>query len=256
LGLQSYISLIRELRQKRAHFKVHELLSETIHLSGYLQYLQEDPESAQDRKENINELIGKAAEWEEEQEKPTLVQFLEELSLRTSMEDQSQLPCVKLMTLHNSKGLEFPLVFLVGLEEELLPHANCMADEAQIEEERRLCFVGMTRARRFLYLCAATYRYLWGSPRLMRRSRFLKEIPSAYLHNFSSTTISYEARPDPSSDPEGFSLGSKVFHKEFGRGVIQKSYHSSFGLTYDVLFPETDTKRTLVAKFAKLELIS
>lgn len=255
-GLQSYVSLIRELRQKRAHLKVHELISETIHLSNYLQYLQEDPESAQDRKENINELIGKAAEWEDEQEKPALAHFLEELTLRTSAEDQSQLPCVKLMTLHNSKGLEFPLVFLVGMEEELLPHANCMAEEAQIEEERRLCFVGMTRARRFLYLCAATYRYLWGSPRLMRRSRFLKEIPSAYLHNLSSTTISYEERSVSSSDPEGFSLGDEVFHKEFGRGVIQKSYHSSFGLTYDVLFPETDTKRTLVAKFAKLELIS
>ncbi len=255
-GLQSYVSLIQDLRKKRHHLKVHELLSEVIHLSNYLQTLQEDPETAQDRKENINELIGKAAEWEEEEESPTLIQFLEELSLRTSAEDKSLLPCVKLMTLHNSKGLEFPLVFLVGMEEQLLPHANCMADEAQVEEERRLCFVGMTRARRFLYLCAASYRYLWGSPHLMRKSRFLKEIPSEYLQNLSPTTISYETKHTPSSDPEGFSIGDEVFHKEFGNGIIQKSYHSSFGLTYDVLFPKTDTKRTLVAKFAKLEPLS
>jgi Superfamily I DNA and RNA helicases len=217
--------------------------------------LQEDPETVQDRKENINELIGKAAEWEEEQKHPTLVQFLEELSLRTSAEEQSSLPCVKLMTLHNSKGLEFSLVFLVGLEEELLPHANSLSEDMQIEEERRLCYVGMTRAKRFLYLCAASYRYLWGSPRLMRPSRFLKEIPSHCLHNLSQTMIRTRATEETSSsDPEGFSLGDTVLHTEFGRGIIKKSYHSSFGLTYDVHFPKTGANRTLVAKFAKLQL--
>ncbi|HAB99160.1 MAG TPA: ATP-dependent DNA helicase, partial [Parachlamydiales bacterium] len=253
-GLENYVRLIRSLRQARPHLKVHELISKTIEESRYLQYLQEDPETTQDRKENLNELIGKAAEWEDEQEHPTLVQFLEELSLRTSAEEQSHLPSVKLMTLHNSKGLEFSLVFLVGLEEELLPHANSLSEPMQVEEERRLCYVGMTRAKRFLYLCAASYRYLWGSPRLMRPSRFLKEIPSHYLHNLSQTAVRYQPAQEPSGDPEGFSLGDTVLHKEFGRGIIKKAYHSSFGLTYDVHFPETATNRTLVAKFAKLQL--
>ncbi len=253
-GLENYVRLIRSLRQARPHLKVHELIAKTIEESRYLQYLQEDPETAQDRKENINELVGKAAEWEDEQEHPTLVQFLEELSLRTSAEERSDLPSVKLMTLHNSKGLEFSLVFLVGLEEELLPHANSLGEPTQIEEERRLCYVGMTRAKRFLYLCAASYRYLWGAPRLMRPSRFLKEIPSHYLHNLSQTTIRYQATEENSSDPEGFSLGDTVLHTEFGKGIIRKAYHSSFGLTYDVHFPETATNRTLVAKFAKLQL--
>lgn len=253
-GLHSYVQLIRKLRQARPDSQVHQLIQTTIEESNYLHYLQEDPETYQDRKENINELIGKAAEWEDLQESPALVHFLEELSLRTNAEEQTDLSSIKLMTLHNSKGLEFPLVFLVGLEEELLPHANALSEPTQLEEERRLCYVGMTRAKRFLYLCAASYRYLWGSPRLMRRSRFLKEIPSKYLHYFQENVAFFERSEEQSTDPEGFSLGDSVLHTEFGKGIIRKAYHSSFGLTYDVHFPNSDTNRTLVAKFAKLQL--
>ena len=251
-GLKNYVHLIQTLRTLRPGLKIHELIAETIERSRYFQYLQEDPETFQDRKENVDELIGKAAEWEEEQEHPTLPLFLEELSLRTTADEQGPQAAIKLMTLHNSKGLEFPLVFLVGLEEELFPHANSLDDPAKIEEERRLCYVGMTRAKRFLYLCAATYRYLWGTPRPMRPSRFLKEIPARLLQNLSPATIRREEE-EYSSDPEGFAPGNQVIHKEFGRGIIQKSYHSSFGLTYDVHFPEAGTNRTLVAKFAKLQ---
>jgi DNA helicase-2/ATP-dependent DNA helicase PcrA len=85
------------------------------------------------------------------------------------------------MTLHNSKGMEFELVFLVGMEEDLLPHVNSRGDEKAIEEERRLCYVGMTRAKKHLYLCSTSSRYMWGTQRLMRPSRFLKEIPPQYL---------------------------------------------------------------------------
>ena len=251
-GLQSYVNLIRELRLERPQLKIHELLVQTIEKSRYLQYLQEDPETFQDRKENLDELIGKAAEWEMEQESPTLPKFLEELSLRTTADEQKSLPAVKLMTIHNSKGLEFPLVFLVGLEEELFPHMNSLEDPSAIEEERRLCYVGMTRAKRFLYLTAATSRYLWGTPRFMRPSRFLREIPAQYLQNLSSVSLHREIDDSPSSDPEGFAVGDKVIHREFGVGTVQKAYHSSFGLTYDVYFDEADVKRTLVAKFAKL----
>jgi DNA helicase-2/ATP-dependent DNA helicase PcrA len=129
---------------------------------------------------------------------------------------------------------------------------NSLDDAAKIEEERRLCYVGMTRAKRFLYLCAATYRYLWGTPRLMRTSRFLREIPSQYLQNLSSIAIRREVEEE-SEDPEGFSPGDSVEHREFGVGIVKKAYHNSFGLTYDVHFPESGTTRTLVAKFAKLQ---
>ena len=212
--------------------------------------MQEDPESLDDRKENIDELIGKAAEWEDEREMPTLQQFLEELSLRMNTEEQKNVPSVHLMTMHNSKGLEFSLVFIGGMEEELFPHMNSLDNPESLEEERRLCYVGITRAKRFLYLTAANYRYMWGGPRLMRPSRFLREIPAKYLKNESP--VAYEQESSLGNDPESFAIGDTVYHKEFGQGVIRKSFHTSFGLTYEVAFEDGQMSRTLVAKYAKL----
>jgi len=246
----------------RASMKIHELISTIIEDSGYLEYLKEDPETQQDRKENLDELIGKSAEWEEEREEPTLQAFLEELTLRSNVEEKADLPTVKLMTLHNSKGLEFPLVFLVGLEEDICPHINSKDNVESLEEERRLCYVGMTRARQFLYLTASSFRFMWGVVRPMQPSRFLKEIPAKFLKNLSAVsrapsvsrvpTESHVSADEEYSDDEGFSPGDEVVHSQFGEGVIQKVSHGSFGLTYEVHFSESDTTRTLVAKFAKL----
>ncbi len=253
-GLRDYIRTIHSLREKRPSLRLHELISETISAARYLNYLQEDPETFQDRKENIDELIGKAAEWEQEEEAPSLPKFLEELSLRTNTEENAFVPSVKLMTLHNSKGLEFDVVFLVGLEEDLFPHINTKDDEKAIEEERRLCYVGMTRAKRRLYLCSTIYRYMWGVARFMRPSRFLKEVPAQYLENLSPSNLHQvsEEHTDEESH-EGFAPGDEVLHREFGRGIVQKAYQGSFGLTYEVQFPDADMKRTLVAKYAKLQ---
>lgn len=249
-NLSSFLKLIHRLREERSTLKLFELITEIIESSHYINYLQEDPESAEDRKENLDELIGKAAEWEDEHEMPTLQQFLEELSLRPSAEEQKNTPSVHLMTLHNSKGLEFSCVFIGGMEEELFPHMNALDNIESIEEERRLCYVGMTRAKRFLFLSAATYRYMWGGPRLMRPSRFLKEIPSKYIQNMSP--ILYERENLVSQDPESFAVGNTVFHPEFGRGTIRRVYHTSFGLTYEILFEKGNIARSLVAKYAKL----
>ena len=252
-GLRDYISTIHSLRNKRPSLSLHELISEAVSSTRYLNYLQEDPETYQDRKENVDELIGKAAEWQEENPEPSLTKFLEELSLRTTLEEQPHVPSVKLMTLHNSKGLEFDVVFLVGLEEDLFPHINTKDDAKAIEEERRLCYVGMTRAKRHLYLCSTTYRFMWGTARFMRPSRFLKEIPAQYLENLSSPTLHIEDQQHQEEYTEGFAPGDQVLHKEFGVGVVQKAYNGSFGLTYEVHFPDAGTNRTLVAKFAKLQ---
>jgi DNA helicase-2/ATP-dependent DNA helicase PcrA len=250
-GLTDYLRLIRSLRHQRPSLKLHELIAETISASHYLNHLQEDPETLQDRKENLDELIGKAAEWEDEHESPTLQAFLEELSLRSAADEKTNEPCVKLMTLHNSKGLEFPLVFLVGLEEDLFPHVNSKSTAEALEEERRLCYVGMTRAMRNLYLTAATYRFMWGTPRTMIRSRFFKEIPAEFLQNLSPIqhTPHFE-----STEAEGFSPGDRIIHQQFGSGTIQNVSQSSFGLTYEIHFEDSDQTRSIVAKYAKLRL--
>lgn len=253
-GLKDYIATVHALRAMRSELQLHELISETIQRFRYVNYLQEDQETFQDRKENIDELVSKAAEWQQEQTEPSLTSFLEELSLRTNIEEKGFVPSVKLMTLHNSKGLEFNVAFLVGLEEDLFPHINVKDDPKAVEEERRLCYVGMTRAKRRLYLCSTTYRYMWGVARFMRPSRFLKELPAQYLENLSPSSLHYQkAEEEYEIAVDGFSEGDQVLHKEFGIGTVRKVYQGSFGLTLDVHFSESGVTRTLVAKYAKLQ---
>ncbi len=249
-GLKEYTSLIHKLRgQLHKEHHISDLIKECVLLSRYEDHLKEDPDTFEDRNQNLEALISKAAEWEEETDKPTLSAFLEELSLKASNENEAE-SSIKLMTLHNGKGLEFELVFLVGMEEDLLPHINSKDSPEAIEEERRLCYVGMTRAKKNLFLSGSYYRYLWGSPKMMTTSRFLKEIPSEFLENHSPTDIHQESI----SHQDGlFSPGSKVKHKDFGIGVIQKTYQTSYGLTYDINFEEMSMTRSLVAKYAKLE---
>ncbi len=240
-GLGSYVRLVGVLREKRAGLKIHELIAEVIGESGYLSYLQEDAETFQDRKENLDELIGKAAEWEEENKGGTLGQFLEELSLRSNVQETVHVPTVKLMTLHNSKGLEFSVVVVAGMEEELCPHINANESVEALEEERRLCYVGMTRAKQWLYLTAARYRFFWGTHRPMRPSRFLKEIPAEFVQNLSQA-----------GEGTTFSPGDKVYHQQFGMGIVQQSFETALGLTYDIYFPDSEMSRSIVARFAKL----
>jgi DNA helicase II / ATP-dependent DNA helicase PcrA len=243
-GLQEYLSLIDSLKEMAAQsLPLHEILSQAIERSRYLQYLREDPESYEERRGNLDELISKAMEWEG----GSLSLFLEELSLKSSA-DESTLAqdAVKLMTFHSGKGLEFTTVFLVGMEEDLFPHANARDSEAALEEERRLCYVGMTRAKENLYLSASRYRFLWGSPRMMRPSRFLKEIPSVHLRSY------HHREEDCEEEEYSFHPGDTVIHKDFGAGVVRKTYQTSLGTTYDVFFPLANTTRTLIAKYAKL----
>ncbi len=254
-GLKEYVHIVETLKEMvKMNRPLREIISEVLERSRYLQYLREDPESYEERRENIEELVTKAAEWETEVEYPSLAAFLEELTLKSSSDDKDMsTDQVRMMTLHHGKGLEFTGVFLVGMEEELFPHANSLETEEALEEERRLCYVGMTRAKEYLFLSASRYRYLWGMPRTMRPSRFIKEIPEEFLESQrlsikdrSREDIIYDERETP------FELGESVFHKDFGKGIVQKVYNTSLGLTYDVFFPQANTMRSLVAKFAKL----
>jgi DNA helicase II / ATP-dependent DNA helicase PcrA len=186
-GLREYLDIINRLREIEKEGSLHRLVSETVRLTRYLEVLKEDKETFDDRKANLDELISKAFEWQLSNESSSsssssLGQFLEELTLNTTLDevDPTQ-DKVNLMTLHNGKGLEFRAGFLVGMEEDLFPHANSRDSVEAVEEERRLCYVGMTRAKECLYLTASRSRFIWGSFRAMRPSRFLREIPREHI---------------------------------------------------------------------------
>lgn len=195
-GLTSYLGIIDQLLEWRESVPLYQLITRTINETGYYQTLNEDPETASDRKENLNELISKAKDWEESHENPSLDAFLEEMALKSNLDEaDSSQDRLNLMTIHNGKGLEFPIVFLVGLEEDLFPHVNSRNSESALEEERRLCYVGITRAKKFLYLTHASERLLWGTARSQRVSRFIHEIPPKYL---KTTRSAYARAPSRS----------------------------------------------------------
>lgn len=249
--LQEYINIILSLRTEASALSIAELIEKTLERTRYLDHLKDDPESFEDRKENLDQLIAKAKEFEGH----TLEEFLEEISLKSTADQTINEPCVNLMTLHHGKGLEFPLVFITGLEEDLFPHVRSKYDREALEEERRLFYVGMTRAKSHLFISCAQSRYLFGAYKWMTPSRFLKEIPEQYVEktDIGSDSLSYsEILEDLSSDKE-FLPGDSVVHKDFGVGTVQKGFETSMGKTYDVFFEGDKTTKTLVAKYAKLK---
>lgn len=181
-GLSEYLRVLCHLRKVAKEDSLSALVMAVLRETGYLDYLREDKETFEDRRANLDELVAKAIDWEESCEGGELCNFLEELSLKTTLDEaNAEKDRVSLMTVHNGKGLEFDVTFLVGMEEDLFPHANSRGNYCAVEEERRLCYVGMTRAKEFLYLTSARMRYLWQEQRVMRQSRFLSEIPEEYL---------------------------------------------------------------------------
>ncbi len=280
-ALEQYLNLIYDLRKKVANKEpLFEIISELIERSHYLDYLKEDTEKFAERKENLDELIAKASEYEETHPENALISFLEELSLLSNTETKEQTESLKLMTLHNGKGLEFNTVFITGLEEDLFPHINSKESLESLEEERRLFYVGMTRAKKKLFISSVSYRYLFGTPRMMTPSRFLSEIPEEFIEKAPSQSCSWFGRKrlfqksstdedyadeefedtdyisdkaDEEKKETSFSVGDQVVHSSFGTGTIRKSYNSSFGQTYDVWFERENVKHTLAAKYAKLK---
>lgn len=249
-GLRSYVDTIQSVRHLIANqAPISEMIKELIDRIDYHSILKEDPETMQDRQENLRELISKAVEWQEENVYGKLADFLEELFLKGPSDPTHSQDTLRLMTLHSGKGLEFNIVFLVGLEEGLFPHENSLDSSDALEEERRLCYVGMTRARNYLYLTAARTRFLFGSHRYMTPSRFLSEIPGKYLEKYHEEPFNPYKLKELS---DGFDLDTEVYHKDFGKGTIVKVYQTSLGLTYDILFSESNLIRSLVAKYAKL----
>jgi DNA helicase-2/ATP-dependent DNA helicase PcrA len=219
-ALIGFYTMIEELARKSQEVNVVELLDAVLQSSDYKEYTLEQPDG-DDRWDNILELRGIASDYKELKPPEGLTQFLEGVSLFSDTDElDEKKDVVTLITLHQAKGLEYPVVFIVGMEEGVLPHVRSFDDPAQMEEERRLCYVGMTRAKRRLYLVRALRRSLMGGTSANPPSRFLKNIPS----NLIQTTglFGEEPKPAPKPKPNGpdLSAGDHVEHPKFGKGVV------------------------------------
>jgi DNA helicase-2/ATP-dependent DNA helicase PcrA len=247
-GLKDFLNVMDRIQTIAMESKsIAHLIREVYALSRYSVVLSEEKDSMGDRLENIDELISKADGYDKEHQ-GSLQSFLEDVCLdgqKTNSEgDQHR---ISLMTIHNAKGLEFRLCFIVGLEEDVFPHIRAKNRYEEIEEERRLFYVGMTRAKERLYMTFAKRRFLWGTEKILTPSRFLKELPKEHIAGNEisiKNEVSIEAQD-----------GSRVSHRTFGKGFIVKVYETSYGVTYDVVFDSDLQTRTLVAKYAKLTVL-
>ena len=278
--VKPFVLFIQTLRGKVPFLSVSELLKEIIDETGYVRDLvAEDTEDAQGRIENIEELVNKVVSYEESAESPTLSGFLEEVALVAdidSLEEGSNY--VVLMTLHSAKGLEFPNVYLTGMEEGLFPsYMSLHSDdpEKEIEEERRLCYVGMTRAMKTLYLTCARQRLVRGEVQYNPVSRFIKEVPSLLMETAGYKTDkvkeaqknaayaaaktafkskAFEPRQFTVKKSEGldYGVGDTVQHIKFGRGVVAAIVEG--GKDYEVTVDfESAGRKKMFASFAKLK---
>ncbi len=260
-------------------------LGKALDQSGYLQDLREErSEEAESRIENLIELVSAAREYEGRSPEPSLAGFVDQLSLLSDVDEEagSRDARVLMMTMHSAKGLEFPVVIISGLEEGLFPHSRSIDDEAELEEERRLCYVGITRAQRRLVLTSAARRRVFGDYQATEPSRFLAEIPSELLEEAPSAFLSpqpsfsqfraspyghrgsyrgrvkeeqplYRYEDEDQSVPSGLKVGIRVRHPQFGLGTVLSVEPLDDDTKLVVRFVSVGQK-TLRAKFAKLEV--
>ncbi len=186
LNSREFINVIEELKDKKAQLVISELIKTTLKKTGYTKALEEENTiEAENRIENLEEFLTVAIEFEEEYAENSLSQFLEGITLSSDIDNvEEDEDSVTLMTLHSAKGLEFPVVFLVGMEEGIFPGYKSISEPKELEEERRLCYVGITRAKEHLYLTCSKQRTIFGSTSYNPVSRFLKEIPEDLLEGY------------------------------------------------------------------------
>lgn len=189
VNTRDFIEQMEYLMAKKDELKISELIKETLNKTGYTKALEnENSVEAETRIQNLEEFLTVAMEFEEESVENSLGEFLEGITLSSDidgMEDEED--SVTLMTLHSAKGLEFPVVFLVGMEEGIFPGYKSIGEPKELEEERRLCYVGITRARQYLFLTCAKQRTIFGSTTYNAASRFIEEIPKEYLQGYEDT---------------------------------------------------------------------
>lgn len=282
--LDELSGLLFELMGEAADVPVKQLLDDVLLKTGYLEELQssKDPQD-ESRVENLKEMLSVTEEFavkcERNGEEPTLENFLADVALVADIDDaELGEEAVTLMTLHSAKGLEFPDVFLVGMEEGIFPHSRTLMDENEIEEERRLCYVGITRAEKHLFLSNARTRTIYGRTQYYTPSRFLQEVPRNLVHVIKRPVVQRPAMtsqvhkptakenanwfeqhkasffPKESSAAAGcsFHVGDKVMHKKWGAGTIVTAKAADDGQEVTVAFAGGGI-RSLLTKYAKLE---
>ena len=244
---------------------VAEIVATTWDMTGYMAELQADRSfESLSRQENLKELAGGAAEYDENTEQGSLTDFLERVALvNDSDEEEGEETGVTFMTLHNAKGLEFPIVFIVGMEDGVFPHMRSLADPDQLEEERRLCYVGITRARERLYLLNAWRRRLWGTESSYNTpSRFLKEIPDNLIDEAAKKDLFTTRRSSVDKpktvggrDLSRFKVGAEIEHDRWGRGIIVDLRQSALGMEATIHFPDMGSDKRLDLTLAPIKVV-
>jgi DNA helicase-2/ATP-dependent DNA helicase PcrA len=284
-SVTAFRDLLVGLTDMAARESVSIALGKVLDQSGYLHDLREErSEEAESRIENLAELVSAAREYETRSPEPSLAGFVDQLSLLSDVDEEAGArdARVLMMTLHSAKGLEFPVVAIAGLEEGLFPHSRSADDEAELEEERRLCYVGITRAQRRLVLTSAARRRVFGEYQSTEPSRFIDEIPSELVEQVAAslgapqTSFSnFRANPygrgyrgsrvreetgyayadEDQSVPAGLHPGVRVRHPHFGVGTVLSVEQLDDDIKVLVRF-NTVGQKTLRAKYAKLEMVS
>ena len=265
-ALKVFLALAETLAGDIRSLSLGEQVEHVMHPSGLLDHFAKDKgEKGQARLENLRELVNAAREYEvdPDAELDPLSEFLSHAALEAG-EGQADAweDCVQLMTLHSAKGLEFPLIFLCGMEEGLFPHQRSVDEDGRLEEERRLCYVGITRARQQVVLTCAERRRLYGSETYCLPSRFISEIPDELIEDIRprvSVSQPYMSTPTanvyPDSAPASLKLGQHVRHAKFGEGVVTSYEGQGSNARVQVNFNRAGPK-WLVVGYANLERIS
>jgi len=271
--LRDFVALIERLRSALAGTPIDALVNMTIEQTGYLAMLEAEGEEGSERIDNIRELVTNASQYMERTGEPTLSGFLEETALISDIDNyDSSADAITLMTIHSAKGLEFPVVFLPGMEEGLFPGIQSLTAPEELEEERRLAYVAMTRAKDRLFITHARQRMLYGRTQYNQLSRFAGEIGDEYAEveeaekpepkpttrserakrgTISSELTRRSRKPRRDSTYEKFEVGDIVSHATFGRGEILSASEVGADTLYEVAFETVGTKK-LMATYARL----
>jgi DNA helicase-2/ATP-dependent DNA helicase PcrA len=260
--LVEFRNQIEHWGQMQHYLSVTELVEDVLDRSGYRDMLRaEKTLEAQSRLENIDEFLSVTKHFESTSEDKSLIAFLTDLALVSDIDqldnpnEEQKNDAVVLMTLHSAKGLEFPVVFLIGMEEGIFPHSRSLSDDDEMEEERRLAYVGITRAEEELFLTRAQMRTLFGQTNINAPSRFIDEIPEELIENARKTIerkpLAQKAQTNAQAETD-WKVGDKVSHKVWGIGTIVRVKGNGDEQELDVAFPSPTGIKRLLAKFAPI----